>query len=165
MKTIILIRHAKSSWDFPDLSDFDRPLNKRGANDAPMMGKRLRKFRVEPDLIVSSPAKRAYKTAKSISRELGYPKDKILLDDTIYEADLSDLLRVVQGLDNALGIVMIFGHNPGFTLLANFLAGTPVTNIPTCGIFCIDFDLDSWKEIGEKKGILKFFDYPKKHNN
>lgn len=164
MKRLYLVRHAKSSWKDATLEDFDRPLNKRGKQDAPLMGKLFKShYKLSPDLIVSSPAKRAAKTAKVIAKEIGFPKKQIVYEGAIYEAGVPPLLSVIRKIDDSADQVMLFGHNPGLTMLAEYLIGVVVDNIPTCGIFCIDFDVDSWKEVGEGRGKEVFFDYPKKH--
>ena len=112
MKRLTLLRHAKSSWKYPNLDDLDRPLNRRGRRDAPMMGKRLAKDKTLPDLMISSPAKRAWKTAKIIAREVGCEKAKIEKNIALYEAGVSELIQVIQKIDGKYDDVMIFGHNP-----------------------------------------------------
>ncbi|GAK58981.1 phosphoglycerate mutase [Candidatus Vecturithrix granuli] len=164
MKRVYLLRHAKSSWQDSSLEDFERPLNKRGKQDAPEMGQRLRSQHVLPDLIISSPAKRAVATAKIFAEEIGYPKKQIVYEAAIYEADTARLQTLLHGLENNIQQVMLCGHNPGLTMLAEYLSGTLIDNIPTCGIVCVDFAVDTWQEIGERKGTLIFFDYPKKHS-
>ncbi|HEX9975353.1 MAG TPA: histidine phosphatase family protein [bacterium] len=164
MIRLILIRHAKSSWGDPDLADIDRPLNKRGKNDAPFMGKRLmEEHKAKPGLIISSPAKRALRTAKIIAKEIDYPERKIEIKDSLYGSGVQAILNIIQYLDDSVDEVMLFGHNPDLTSLADFLSNHEVENIPTCGIFCVDFDIESWKDVEGGKGIFKFFDYPKKH--
>ena len=163
MKRLYLVRHAKSSWDDPDLSDIDRPLNKRGKKDAPIMGERLKnEHKAKPDLIISSPAKRAIRTARIIAKELGYSEEKIEIKDSLYASGVTAMLNVIHYLDDSLDEVMLFGHNPDLTSLANYLSNQQVDNIPTCGVFCVDFDVKSWQDIEKGKGIFKFFDYPKK---
>ncbi len=161
MKKLILMRHAKSSWDDSAINDFERPLNTRGKHDAPEMGKRLAKLKILPELMVSSPAKRARKTAKVVAKEIGYPKDKIVLRQEIYEAGTSDLLEVIRKFDNSHSQVMMFGHNPGFTSLANLISDCRIDNIPTCGVFCVEFPVADWSEITPGCGAMVFFDYPK----
>ncbi len=163
MKQLYLVRHAKSSWKDPVLTDMDRPLNKRGKRDAPFMGERLNKYDVQLDLIISSPAKRALSTAKIIAKEIGCPKKKIVANESVYMAGVPSLLNTIQGIDDSHSRVMFFGHNPGLTELAVYLSNYHVDNIPTCGIFCTDFDVDSWKEVSKGTGSFAFFDYPKKH--
>lgn len=163
MKKLYLIRHAKSSWKHPGLIDFERPLNHRGKKDAPFMGERLKKFGVLPDILLASPAKRAMRTAETIAEATGYPGDKIVWEDDIYEAEVMDLLFLVRGLDDSCNSAMLVGHNPGLTEFACYLTQYPIENIPTCGIFAIDFEKSSWKDIGEGRGKMQFFDFPKKH--
>ena len=162
MKRLFLVRHAKSSWDNPSLDDIDRPLNNRGKKNAPEMGIRLRKQGILPDLLISSPAIRAYTTAKKISEEIGYPKKKIEVDDRLYHGSSNSMISIVQGLKNKINSVMLFGHNPGFTDFANMLCGINIYNIPTTGIVAIDFSTDDWSAINYNAGELVFFDYPKK---
>lgn len=162
MKTLYLARHAKSSWDYPNLKDIDRPLNKRGERDAPEMGKRLKLRGIFPDLIISSPANRALTTCKTIAKELDYPQESIDINDEVYHAGENRLLKVVQNTDDTWLSLMIFGHNPGFTDFANSLANTQIDNIPTCGIFACTFDVEKWTDVNFGKGSTLFFDYPKK---
>jgi phosphohistidine phosphatase len=165
MRTLYLVRHAKSSWDFPELSDMERPLNKRGKSDAPKMGQLLRKMEESPDLMVSSPAKRAYGTAKRIAREIGYPLKKIVKDETLYMADTEEFISVIKDTPDKADKIMLFGHNYGITYFANHISGSNIDNIPTCGIVRIDFDIGSWNEIENSKGKLIYFEYPKKHKD
>ena len=158
---MILVRHAKSSWKHPGLPDRLRPLNKRGQHDAPVMGKRLAKREITPDLIVSSPAARAMATAESIAREIGHPEEEIRADERLYGASAFELLEIIQELDDALEHVMLIGHNPGLTDLANDL-GCDIDNIPTCGIVEMEFDTDSWAHVDDVDPACVDFDYPKK---
>lgn len=163
MKRLYLVRHAKSSWKNLDLPDIDRPLNKRGKRDAPFMGERLTKYNAKPDIIISSPAKRALTTAKIIAKKIGYLKEKIEIKDSLYGAAIPTILNIIHYLDDSIHEAILFGHNPEFTALANYLTKYNVENIPTCGIFCVDFEVESWKDIAEGNGIFIFFDFPKKH--
>jgi len=160
VKTLILGRHAKSSWKKP-LPDRLRPLNKRGQRDAPMMGERLARREIEPDLVVSSPATRALVTAEAIAREIGYPEEDVRADERLYNASAFELLEIIQELDDALEHVMLFGHNPGLTDLANDL-GCDIDNIPTCGVVELRFEVASWADIGDADPACVDFDYPKK---
>ena len=162
MKRLLLVRHAKSSWNNTNLSDFDRPLNNRGKRDAPFMGQRLTVLTAAPDQILSSTAKRAITTARLLAGEMGIPEEEIITKDYLYLADHQTVLDLIRGSDNNLNSVMIVGHNPGITDLANYLHAGLVENIPTCRAFCLDFGT-SWKEIKKDGGNLQFFDYPKKH--
>ena len=163
MKILYLIRHAKSSWNEPGLSDFERPLNSRGKHDAPFMGKLLKEKHVLPDKIISSSAVRAFTTARTMAAEINYPVEKIETTDKIYEASASEILNVIQSVDNEVTTLMLFGHNPGFTSLSNYLSDRQVDNIPTCGISRIEFDVDSWTEVNINQGKLTAFEFPKKY--
>jgi phosphohistidine phosphatase len=163
MKTLYLVRHAKSSWADTALSDFDRPLNGRGKKDAPLMGEVLQQQHILPQLLLSSPAKRAFSTAKKIAKAIGYSKKNIQTEKSIYHADEDTLLHVVQAQDNSYDSIMLFGHNPGLTQFAVMLSQKEIENIPTCGVVCLEFSVESWKEINEKNSLFKFFDYPKNH--
>ncbi len=162
MKTLYIVRHAKSSWDFPELTDHERPLNKRGKRDAPKMGKRLKKKGILPDLIISSTANRALTTCEVIAEAIGYSNSRIMADRNVYHAGSNTLLEVMHHTNDNFASLMLFGHNPGFTDFANRLAQTDIWNIPTCGVFACTFDVNSWKEVEFGKGKLSFFDYPKK---
>lgn len=162
MKILYLVRHAKSSWDFPNLTDFDRPLSARGERDAPKMGQRLADKSILPDLIISSPANRAFATSQVIAKKIGYSLDKIRTQQSIYHASEGTLLKVVQNTDDTVKSLMLFGHNPGFTDFANSLAIEDIYNIPTCGIVAIKFTTNNWTEVTFGSGQLEFFDNPKK---
>jgi phosphohistidine phosphatase len=163
MKTLYLVRHAKSSWEDTALSDFDRPLNVRGKKDAPSMGYVLHQQGILPDLLLSSPAKRAYSTAKKIAKAIGYTKKDIQTDKNIYHAEPDQLLMTIQALPPAVDSVMLVGHNPGLTDLSNLLCRKHIDNIPTCGVVCIEFDVEKWNQVMSESGRFMFFDYPKKH--
>lgn len=164
MKTIILVRHAKSSWKDLSLDDFDRPLNKRGKKNAPFMGKKLKERQIMPDLVLSSPAKRARKTATVIAKAIGYPKKKIVFDDNMYHASAMYLFEMVRDLDDKYETIMLFGHNPDFNDLANMLLKKNlVYNIVTTGVYCIKLNVDQWQKVREGKGESVFYDYPKRY--
>lgn len=163
MKRLYLIRHAKSSWDTPGLDDIDRPLNKRGKRDAPLMGARLRHYGVQPDLIYASPARRAGKTAQLIAERVGYPQERIEQHAGIYSSELNRLLELVQGTDNGVDVLFLVGHNYVLTDFAEYLTGEVLGNIPTCGIVGVAFEIRSWKDVAGGRGEMLFFDYPKKH--
>jgi phosphohistidine phosphatase len=162
MKTLYLVRHAKSSWNYPELSDFERPLNKRGRNDAPKMAKKLLDLAIFPDTLISSPANRAATTARTIAEVLGYPLSDIQYNDLIYEASVQVLYHIISDIEDNFSTAMLVGHNPGMTFLVNSLSNHPISNLPTCGIFAIDLPLSSWKDISEDSGSMNFFEYPKK---
>jgi len=163
MKKIYLIRHAKSSWKDATIDDFERPLNGRGKRDVAFMGKRLKMFEVMPDLIYTSPAKRAEKTAKEIAKEIACDKKKIKLNDTLYEGSYEGYLDLIHTIDDHYSSIFIIAHNPTITEVGERLSGAILSNIPTCAIVCISFDVESFKEITEESGHILFFDYPKKH--
>ena len=161
MKTLFLIRHAKSSWGDAALPDKDRPLNDRGRRDAPKMGERLAKRDVKPDLILSSPAVRALKTAEIIAKKLDYRRRDIVVDDRLYAVGADDLLDVIHKLGDKLERVMLFGHNPELTELAHRLS-SKIAHMPTCAVAEFSFDAKSWSSIGKVKPAKTALDYPKK---
>jgi phosphohistidine phosphatase len=162
MKRLTLVRHAKSSWKETGLTDHDRPLNKRGKHDAPMMGERLRDQGVSPDLLLSSTAKRARKTAEVIAAAIGYPPEAIAYDERLYLGSVDELLEAIRDLDDDKEHVMLFGHNPGFTALANRVGDATLENLPTCGVYSVELAIDRWKDVGEPTGRLWLYDFPKR---
>jgi phosphohistidine phosphatase len=160
-KTLYLVRHAKSSWKHAGLDDSQRPLNKRGKHDAPLMGRTLKHRGEIPELIISSPAKRAISTAKYFAEEIGYPENKIIVNDELYFADINNYLHLIEETDDSLERIMLFSHNPGITYFVNYLTGSNIENIPTAGIARIDLGIGSWKDIKNTKGELNFFVSPK----
>jgi len=164
VKKLYLIRHAKSSWSEEGMSDFERPLNKRGKKDLPFMANRLKEFGVKPDLILSSPAKRAQKSAKTIAETINYSADNISYDESLYDSSYTTYRYLLDSLDDKLNTVFIVAHNPTLTEVGERLSGAILTNIPTCSIVCIEFDVKSFKDIEEGSGKIIFFDYPKKHD-
>jgi len=160
MKTLFLIRHAKSSWEDMTLDDKDRPLNDRGKRDAPRVGKQLAKHGVKPDLILSSPATRALATAEIIAKALDYKRGALVVDDRLYAVDADTLLDVIRQLDDRAQCVMLIGHNPELTELANRLS-SEVTQLPTCAVAEFTFDSNSWKRIGKDKPAKVALEYPK----
>lgn len=162
MKILYLVRHAKSSWKFPDLADFDRPLNKRGRRDAPMMGQRLRQRGILPDLMISSPAERAKRTAQAVAEAIEYPTTAVQYDEALYHASASAMLTVLQAVADTKDVLMLVGHNPGLTELANYLSPHPIDNVVTTGIVAVVFPVTQWSEITlDKPGKLRWYDYPK----
>ncbi len=161
MKTLTLVRHAKSSWNHPGLADFKRPLNKRGERDAPRMGNRLAARNIKPQIIVSSPAVRALTTAEVVASALGFLPAEIITDDRIFHAYSDQLLDVIRDFDASLHHVMLVGHNPGLTDLVEQLAQAGILNIPTCGIVLLGFSVDRWQDVSDAAGEMLLFDYPK----
>ena len=160
-KILYLVRHAKSSWSDASLSDMQRPLNKRGRRSAPEMGRRMVAQGHRPDLIISSPAKRARMTAKRIAKELGFAKSDIITDPDLYFAGVRSMLNVLEVLDDDYQRVMIVGHNPSMTTFLNMLCDTSVVNMPTCAIAVAGFDIETWGDLSLAEGELLGYDYPK----
>lgn len=162
VKTLALVRHAKSNWEDRNLADRDRPLNGRGKRDAPLMGRRIAKAGIRPSLIISSPAKRAWSTAKIIAREMSYPREFLQREHDLYLASLDDLLDVVATQDAGFNSLMLFGHNPGLTEFANLLVPGLTNNVPTAGVVVVDMDTDEWSIYELPATRLVLFDYPRK---
>ena len=162
MKQLLLCRHAKSSWKNLELADIDRSLNRRGKKNASVMGERLAARGMIPELILSSPAKRARKTAVRLCRGMTVPKDLIRINDAIYDTDVPGLLKVISNIDDCHDRVMLIGHNFELTRLANHLVAVEIYNIPTCGIVACSLAVNSWQHVQQKQADLLFFDYPKK---
>jgi len=150
VKTLFLVRHAKSSRNEPALQDKDRPLNNRGKRDAPKMGKRLAKREAIPDLILSSPAKRALKTAQLIAKKLDYKLQDIVVDDRLYATGADELLHLIRKLGAKPKSVMLVGHNPELTELAHRLSNK-ITRLPTCAVAEFTFNAKSWSATGKDK--------------
>lgn len=161
MKTLLLIRHAKSSWDNPGLRDINRPLNERGLHDAPKMGQMIRSLGIKPDLLVSSPAKRALTTAQFFAAAFGIPDEAIVVNPDIYEAHPTEIMRIISGLPNDAQTVMLFGHNPTFTDVANRFTEDFIDNVPTCGVVHIVSNAPDWKAFSEINSRIKACYFPK----
>jgi phosphohistidine phosphatase len=161
VNTLFLVRHAKSSRDDPALPDKDRPLNDRGKRDAPKMGERLAKRGVMPDLILSSPAKRALKTAKIIAKKLDYKLADIVVDERLYQTAADDLLHVIRKLGAKPKSVMLFGHNPELTDLAHHLSNK-ITHLPTCAVAEFTLEAKSWSNTGKKNPVKVAVHTPKR---
>ena len=162
MKTLTLLRHAKSSWDNEGLPDQDRPLNERGKRDAPEMAQRIHEAAIRPSLIVSSPATRTWETAKAVAAEISYPIEFLQRDNKLYLASLDSLIDFVGQQDPGFNNVLVVGHNPGMTDFANFLCPGIADNVPTCGVLSVTIDTDDWNLRKNDAVTLNFFDYPKK---
>ena len=161
MRTLYLVRHAKSSWSDPTLADRERPLSGRGLRAARKMGRRLARRDLRPDLMLSSPAVRALKTARLIARRLRYARRDILVDAGLYACSTADLLRTVRSLDERFPRVMLIGHNPELTGLAHRFC-KQITHMPTCAVACFTFDAETWTDIGRHSALEIDFDYPKR---
>ena len=161
MKILTLVRHAKSDWNDTSLSDKQRPLNQRGERDAPEMGRRIVGHGIRPSLIISSPAVRAWTTAKVIASEISYPAEFLQREEKLYLASLDDLLDVVVAQDNGFNSLMVVGHNPGMTEFANFLLPGLTNNLPTAGVVSVQFEGDDWSLYEQPATELITYDYPK----
>jgi phosphohistidine phosphatase len=161
MKTLTLVRHAKSSWKDTSLADRERPLNRRGQRDAPEMGRRITRAGIRPSLIVSSPAVRAWTTAKIVAKEIGYPLEFLQREDGLYLGSVNDILDVIVAQDVGFNSLMMFGHNPGFTDFANYLVPGITNNVPTAGVLCVNIEQDDWNLFEQPETELVFYDYPK----
>ncbi|OGV38574.1 MAG: hypothetical protein A2020_00615 [Lentisphaerae bacterium GWF2_45_14] len=161
MKSLCVLRHAKSTPLDAVTEDFERPLSEKGKKDAEEIGSFLVTENVSVDIVISSPAKRAWKTAKKVSKKIGYSKDLIISDFRIYGADSAELLEIIKDIEDKYSSAMICGHNPSVTALTNLIiARSRIDDIPPCGICKINFNIDSWKDLSEKSGSLVFFKYP-----
>lgn len=160
MKTLILVRHAKSSWDNPELTDQDRPLNDRGKRNASKMGKRLSKRDVKVDLILSSPAKRAIKTARLLADELNYKHEDIIVDARLYPGTVNELRKVVYKLGKKLHRVMMISHHPALSLLARRFA-SDIAHMPTCAVAEFEFNAEAWPDVCKATLKAASLDLPK----
>lgn len=150
MKTLLLSRHAKSSWKNPDLPDHDRPLNKRGQNDAPRMGKLLKEEDLIPDLIMSSTAVRAKKTAEFVAKACKY-KGEIVLNQSLYGAEPADYLKILEGLSDKHKAVLVIGHSPSVKETVEVLTGSQDVIMPTCALAHISLPIQNWAELNKQK--------------
>ncbi|MBX3256324.1 MAG: histidine phosphatase family protein [Chitinophagaceae bacterium] len=164
MRSVILIRHAKSSWDDVSLSDFDRPLNERGKHDAPLMAELLYNRKIPVDSFISSPAKRARKTAAYFAKQFGYDVDRIVLKDALYLAEVEVFYNIIAQTDDALHHLAIFSHNPGITFFVNTLTDVVrVDDMPTCAMFAVQADIGHWSDFRSAPKNFLFFDAPRNH--
>ena len=164
MKILTLVRHAKSSWKNTSLRDIERPLNKRGRHDAPEMGRRIKEHGIRPSLIVSSPAVRAWTTAKIIAAEISYPQEFLQREGGLYLASVDEILDVIAAQDEGFNNLMVVGHNPGMTEFANFLHSGLTNNLPTAGVVSVEIDQDHWQLYERPPTKLLVHDYPKMEN-
>ncbi|MBL7111446.1 MAG: histidine phosphatase family protein [Bacteroidales bacterium] len=160
-KILHIARHAKSSWDYEDISDIDRPLNPRGINNAYLMARRFTEKNQLPDLLIASPANRALHTAVIYARVLKLSWDKIVMNENIYMGYAEEIIQIIKSADNKHDSIMLFGHNPTFTVLANHFLKDQIDNIPTAGIVSITFKENEWEKIGNAAPQKVYFDYPK----
>lgn len=163
-RTLHIVRHGKSSWDFEELSDIDRPLSPRGINNAYLMAKKLSERKVVPGRFITSPANRALYTAIIFARVMKFPYDQIRISDKIYTGYNDDLVELIRSQEKSVSEILIFGHNPAFTALANQLMDHYLDNIPTAGIVSLSYDTEDWKQLGKVNPVKDFFDYPKRYS-
>ena len=161
MKSVLIVRHAKSSWDNVLQKDFDRPLNERGHKDAPAMAKRLLDKKINIDAFIASPALRAYTTAGYFAKLYGKKEQEVITIPQLYEAAALVFYNVISKTSDALDNIAIFSHNPGITDFVNSLTNTRIDDMPTCGIFAVHADIEHWKDFESAKKTFWFFDYPK----
>ncbi|MFZ4739579.1 MAG: SixA phosphatase family protein [Bacteroidales bacterium] len=147
MKFLYFIRHGKSSWDFTQLTDEERPLIEKGIKRTKKIGNYLNKENIKADLIISSHANRAFNTAQIIAKKINYPQDKIIIDKKIYDLGIDNLFNTIFGISDEYNSVFIFGHNPTFTNIANYFLDEKIDNLPTSGLVCIEFETDKWNKI------------------
>lgn len=162
MKRLVILRHAKSSWDDASLADFDRPLNRRGERDAPRIGAWMAARGLRPDRIVSSPALRASRTARLVAETLGFPPEEIRFEPRIYDATPGTLLEVVRGLDDGRREILLVGHNPGLQELVNALGDTLLAAFPTCALAVLEFSTETWQAVAPGQGVILELITPKK---
>ena len=161
IKKLLIIRHAKAeSGDFK-IEDFDRPLSQTGIDEAEEMGQKLLQKNIIPDGIISSPALRAITTAQLISNECGFNQENIILEPNIYEASVSQILKSINNMDNDLNFVILFGHNPGLTMLTRNLTDNYITDMPTCGMAMLEFEVDEWNLVSAGTASLLWEDSPR----
>ncbi len=162
MKTILLVRHAKSSWENFSVTDEERPLNDRGKKNAPEMAKRLLKKNIAIDAFISSPAKRAKTTAEYFAEEYGVSKKKIILIPELYMAAAAAFINTIQNAPETAETIAIFSHNNGITDFANMLGEARIDNMPTCAVFAVKADIPDWRSFQPGNTTFYFFDYKKK---
>ncbi len=161
MKKILFVRHAKSSWTDMKLTDKQRPLNNRGKRDAPLMAARCVEYGLKVELIISSPAVRAFNTALAF-QDAYKIMEPIQIENYLYHGDPSDFEEALCGVDDQINCVAIFGHNPGITYLANELdSSSYIDNVPTTGVLVGEADIEHWDDFSVAKSVLKDFLYPK----
>jgi phosphohistidine phosphatase len=163
MKTLLLIRHAKSDWGNTQLRDYDRPLNARGMSDALLMASVIDRLKLKPDCIITSSAKRAITTAGFFVEHFCIDGKRFNPTDKIYDGSYRDYINSLNEVNDEYNTVFMFGHNPEITMLASEFVPVFAEHVPTAGCVAIDFDIDNWVDIESGKGKLRFFEYPKKH--
>jgi len=164
IKTLYIVRHAKSSWDVESLSDNDRPLKERGIRDAFEIARQLKGKKDVPQSMISSPAIRALHTAIIFSRTLNVPADKIIVSERLLHTDTSEIIDMIRETPEDIGSLMIFGHNPEFTELANLLSNLSLANLPTTGTVKLTFRMNSWEQAAREFLQEETFYFPSGNN-
>ena len=159
MKNLIIVRHCKSSWKDPSLSDFDRPLNKRGNIDGELMSNYLREKEKKIDKLILSTSIRTRLTSKYFIEKIHFNSISYL--DELYHASYSDIINIISKVENNFNNIMVIGHNPGLTELINHFSDMRIYNIPTSGIIKVEFKEDKWSKITENKGKIVYKKFPK----
>lgn len=159
MKTLFLLRHAKSSWKDGALNDFERPLKNKGLGDAQLVGKLIRQRELSFDLVISSPAERARQTTQLVAMSAGLQAE-LRFDERVYEAGMRRLLTLITRLENTANTVLLVGHNPGLEELLKTLTGE-VHTMPTASLAGVEFDVDEWSQVKARTGKLTLFLTPK----
>jgi phosphohistidine phosphatase len=162
MKRLYVIRHAKSRKDIPGITDKERPLSSKGARAAHTIGRRLKKQGVAIAAFYASPAKRALDTARLIAKEIGFPRKDIKIISSLYASNIPRLIKVIKDVDDIVYSAAIFGHNPELLDLMNYLTPLTLEKFPTCAVFGIDLNIDSWRRVSRKKGEIVLSERPKK---
>ena len=161
MKTLYIVRHAKSSWDFPELPDIERPVTEKGIYNTKKILADLNNKNISIDLLICSHAKRAYETAKLFSTGLNYPVEKIVVSKGIYQVDTDDIFNLIFGVKDDIDSLMIVGHNPTLTQFANIFLDEKIDLLPTSGVISINFEADNWNEIIKAPHKINFTLFPK----
>lgn len=161
MKHLLIIRHAKSSWENITTNDFDRPLNERGFEDAPKMAKRLKKNDIDVDAIISSPALRALTTAEIFAKELKVKKHSFFKEANLYNPSIESFYEAISNCEKGSKSLALFSHNPGITAFINTLCNVKLDNMPTCGVFAVKCDIKTWDQFKDAEKKFWFFEYPK----
>lgn len=162
MKTLLLVRHAKSSWNDADVSDMDRPLKHSGVKDAIEVSEKLKSLKVVPDLLITSPAVRAMTTALIFARTLNYHYNRIVINDMVYDFSKDALLPLLRNMDDKYDVVMLVGHDPALTYLLNDLTAKAYEKMPTSSVAKVNFGVKHWEKISPGKGKLIFLNSPEK---
>ena len=159
MKTLYIVRHAKSSWEYEGIKDHDRPLKKRGIKDAHLMSKRLAKKVTRPDTFIASSANRALHTGIVFCENFGFPLTNFKISKELYSFSDGYLIKTVKALDDSFDSAMIFSHDHGINFFVNKYGSKPIAHVTTCGVIALKFDIKHWKDL--KKGITTLIEFPK----